>query len=442
MIYNIEEYGAKGDGITNDAAAVQKAIDACFHNGGGRVLVPSGKIFKIGSIVLKSNVELHLESGAMLKASDKLEDFMALVPGVTAKSSTGVPSYINCEYAGKPFHYFIYAKDESCVSITGLGKIDGTEEIFHLVEGQYHIEGTYYPRIPMLLLENISQLTVKDVTLTNCGFWTLHMAGCYDVLIDGIRILNSLKMANSDGIDPDHCKNVRITNCHIECADDCIVFKNTGGYKEYGACENIVISGCTLISTSAAIKFGTESESDFRNIIVENCNISRSNRGISLQLRDGGNIENVLFSNINIETRRFSEQWWGRSEPIYITAMDRKAGVKAGRIKNVRFQNINCKGENGIFLSGSPDNYIEDISFDHVNITLEKTSKWPVDSYDVRPCEGDGIIKGKVNGIYLDYGKNIECNNMKVTVSDNMSEYVNKKLEVKNIENLTYHEQY
>ena len=78
--------------------------------------------------------------------------------------------------------------------------------------------------------------------------------GCEDVLVDGIRILNNLRMANSDGIDPDHCRNVRIANCHVECGDDAIVLKNSADYKEYGSCENITVSGCTLISTSAAIK--------------------------------------------------------------------------------------------------------------------------------------------------------------------------------------------
>ena len=106
------------------------------------------------------------------------------------------------------------------------------------------------------------------------------------MLIDGIRLLNNLKMANSDGIDPDRCLNVRISNCHIERGDDAIVLKNSGDYKKYGPCENMVVADCTLVSTSAAIKFGTEGESDFRNILVENCCISRSNRGISIRIRD------------------------------------------------------------------------------------------------------------------------------------------------------------
>lgn len=430
MLYNILEFGAKGDGKNNDALAIQAAIDACYEAGGGRVLVPGGYQFKSGSIELKSNVEFHLEQGAVLKASDCLSDYMP-VPGQEEKQTkSSVPSYVNCEYNGRPFHYFIYARDAHDIAITGHGKIDGSEEIYHGCEGQYHIEGSYYPRIPMCLFENISQLTVREVTMTRCGFWTLHMAGCYDVLVDGIRIINNLKMANCDGIDPDHCRNVRITNCHIECADDCIVLKNSEDYKHYGPCENILISGCTLISTSAAIKFGTESVSDFRNIVVENCCISRSNRGISLQLRDGGNIENVIFSNINIETRRFSNEWWGKAEPIYITAIDRKEGVKAGHIKNIHFQNINCTSQNGIFLSGSSDNILKDITFDRVRVTLRKMSKWTSDCYDIRPCQGEGIIPTRINGFYCEYAEDIKYDGIQIICEEEMKDVYGEDFKV------------
>lgn len=436
MIYNILEFDAIGDGVHNDGPSIQKAIDTCAEQGGGRVVIPGGKVFKSGSIVLKTNVELHLESDAVLRASDSMEDYKSIDGNVPQMTKNGVPSYVNCEYDGKPFQYFIYAKDEKNISITGTGTIDGTEELYYGEIDQYHIEGSYYPRIPMMLHENVQNLIIKNITLTRCGFWTVHMAGCNDVLIEGIKILNSLKMANSDGIDPDHCKNVRIINCYIECADDCIVFKNTKAFEEYGDCENIIVYGCTLVSTSAAIKFGTESENNFKNILIENCNILKSNRGISLQLRDCGNIENVKFSNVNIETRKFSNQWWGSAEPIYITAIDRKKGVKAGRIKNIKFENIHCNSENGIFILGSLDNYIENITFENIMLNLNKTSKWPTTGYDVRPCEGEGLLECKISGFNCSYAKNINVSNLKITIDDSIREYMDKEIEVNNVNNI------
>lgn len=426
MDYLITDFGACGDGSTNDAPAIQKAVDTCTAAGGGRVVVPAGKVFLSGSIVLKSNVELYLESGALLKASGRAEDFNATreTAGKNLPGKKDVPSYVNCEYDGRPYFYFIYAKGAQHITISGTGCIDGNDSVWRGDASKYHIEGKCYPRIPMLLLEEAAHLTICGVTLQNCGFWTVHMAGCNDVLIDSIRILNSLEMANCDGIDPDHCKNVRIVNCHIECADDCIVLKSSKAYCGYGACENIIISGCTLISTSAAIKFGTESEQDFRNVIISNCIISRSNRGISLQLRDAGNIEDVQVSNIIIETRRFSVEWWGAAEPLVITCLDRKPGVKAGHIRNVSFRDITCNSENGILLYGSVDNHIKDIRFDNINLNLQKTSKWSVDGYDLRPCASDGKLMTKIHPVYCRFADNVCVSGLKVNVDSSMQDIV------------------
>lgn len=116
------------------------------------------------------------------------------------------------------------------------------------------------------------------------------------------------------------------------------------------------LSGCTLTSTSAALKIGTEGTGDFENVIVDNCIITNSNRGISIQVRDGGHAKNVSFSNIIIGTRRFADCWWGTAEPIVLTTHERNEGVPSGRISNIRFTNITCDGENGVFLSGCEGN--------------------------------------------------------------------------------------
>lgn len=437
MTYNILDHGAIGDGTTNDASAIQASIDACSENGGGRVLFPGGKTYKSGSLVLKSNVELHLEMGAVLKGSEHLEDYNLFGSQESTLVGIDVPTYENCEYTGKPSLFFLYAKDCEFISITGFGKIDGTEEIYYGNITPWHIDGSFYPRVPLLFFENISHLTLFQVTLTGSAFWTTHLVGCNDVLIDGIRILNNLKLANCDGIDPDHCKNVRIINCHIETADDCIVFKNTENALHYGPCENITVSDCTLISTSAAIKFGTESEAPFRNIIVQNCNISNTNRGISLQLRDKGCIENVTFSNLNIDTRMFSkEHWWGEAEPISITAVKRKKDAPIGYIRNIRFQNINCTGENGILIYGDDSHNISDISFDHITIKLEKRTNWPKDSHDLRPCEGEDIIFDSLNAIYARNANNVSIEELSLTVEPNMAEYVTQPYDISNCNNV------
>lgn len=441
MTYNVLDYGAVGDGTTNDAAAIQAAIDACSSAGGGRVLIPGGKIYRSGTIVLKSYVELHLETGAILKGSDHLEDYNLFntdLSILSGQSTAQTPTYEKCDYTGSPVLFFLYAKDCEYVSITGFGTIDGNEEIFYGQVTPWHIDGSFYPRVPLLFLENILHLSILHVTLTGSAFWTTHMIGCNDVLIDGIRILNNLRLANCDGIDPDHCKNVRIVNCHIECADDCIVFKNTANAIQYGPCENIVVSNCTLTSTSAAIKFGTESESLFRNILIQNCNISRTNRGISLQLRDCGSIENVTFSNLNIETRLFSKNhWWGKAEPIAITALKRNSDTAIGHIHNIRFQNINCSGENGILIYGDPSVNIQDVRFESVTVSLHKKSDWEKGTIDLRPCEENGISQDSLHCLYARHAKQVVFRDFVVKTSADMEEYIEKPIDISQCENVT-----
>ena len=426
MTYNVLDYGAAGDGAANDAAAIQAAIDDCSSAGGGRVLFPGGRVYRSGTIVLKSYVELHLETGAVLKGSSHLEDYNLFhtdLSILSGQSTAGTPTYEKCDYTGSPVLFFLYGKDCECVSITGFGTIDGNEEIFYGTVTPWHIDGSFYPRVPLLFLENIRHLSILHVTLTGSAFWTTHMIGCNDVLIDGIRILNNLRLANCDGIDPDHCKNVRIVNCHIECADDCIVFKNTASAAHYGPCENIVVANCTLTSTSAAIKFGTESESLFRNILIENCNISRTNRGISLQLRDCGSIENVTFSNLNIETRLFSkDHWWGKAEPIAITALKRNSDTTVGHIKNIRFQNINCDGENGILIYGDPKMNIKDIRFNGITVHLRQKTDRQKGTIDLRPCEENGLSRDSLHGLYIRNAEQITFHDFTLEMAPEMAE--------------------
>jgi len=178
--------------------------------------------------------------------------------------------------------------------------------------------------------------------------------------------------------------------------------------------EDFYYSGCTVQSTSAGTKLGTESVSDFRRIVVDHCIISRSNRGFAIQLRDEGSIEDVLISHLMIHTRRFHDAWWGRSEPIFVTARPRRQGERCGSVRNVRFTHILCQGENGIFLEGTADSYLEEMVFDQVGVTLEQTTKRPGGSYDLRPGVGASIRQQATAGFHGGYITGLTLRGMRI----------------------------
>lgn len=430
-VFNVMQYGAKGDGMTNDAFSIQHAIDDCAKNGGGRVVLVSAHTYYSDSIRLRKNVDLHIQKGAVLKASGNIDGYIRpnklINDAKTALNGNPV--------TGKPSFVFIYGFEADGCSISGDGVIDANAYAFVERKDDYYVTGDFYPRPTVIYIEKSNHITFKDFTVKSASFWTLHPAGCDDVLIDKIRILNALDVANSDGIDPDRCTNVRITGCHIVCADDCICLKASQGNSEYGGCENIIISSCTLTSTSAAVKIGTEGTGDFRNIIVSDCIISKSNRGLSIQIRDGGSVENVSFQNISIETRRFSPDWWGSAEAVAITAFDRDENTKCGKIKNIRFFNVTAKGENGVLIHGSEDNYIEDVVFENCRIELTKTSKWQSGFYDLRPGINRAIVSCDNSAFLIKYAKDVTIMKTK-TRWGRLCESYKHAVEAQNVENL------
>ncbi|MDR0884004.1 MAG: glycoside hydrolase family 28 protein [Oscillospiraceae bacterium] len=378
MHYTPEQFGAVGDGVALDTAALQCALDACAGTG-GCVRLAAGKTYLSGSLTLGAHTDLHLEPGATLLASPNLAHYYA--PGtVDNADNRGVGTPVT----RGPAFVFLHAAHVSHLRFTGTGRIDGNGGVFMHRVNPYYATGDFYPRPTLLYLEDCDHLRLRDITLQNAPFWTLHTAGCRDVEIDHITIDNPLDWANSDGIDPDHCQNVRIKNCRISCADDCICLKNTRGAAAYPGTRDVHISGCRLCSTSAAIKIGTEGVDDFADILVEDCVIEASNRGVSIQIRDGGSVSGAVFRNLQIQTRRFSPDWWGSAEPIALTAFDRDENTHCGSISNVRFEHIQAQGENGVLLCGQ-DGRIHDITLEDVHVTLQTTSRWPHIGYDLRP---------------------------------------------------------
>ena len=409
MIFDPIDYGALADGRTDDARAIQAAIDACAAAGGGRVVLRAGRRYRSASLFLKSHVELHLERGSVLQAPDRLEDYFQpnQPQGGENASQVGTP------VTGKPSWVFLYAHRAEHAAVTGGGVIDGSGDAFVKRVSPWYVTGDFSPRPTLVYFEDCRHITFRDTVMRNVAFWTLHLGGCEDVLIDAIRILNPLDVANSDGIDVDHSRYVRIRDCHIECADDCVCMKNTLGNREYPHTQGVIVSGCTLVSTSAALKIGTEGVDVFEDILFTDCVIDRSNRGLSIQVRDAGSVRNVTFSHISVRTRRFADSWWGCAEPIAVTAVDRAPSNPGGSVENIRFFDINCEGENGAVFYGLPGR-LRDIRLQNVRISLKSTSRWPKNRYDLRPGEGMAILERPSVPLLTHGVEDLQCENLRL----------------------------
>jgi hypothetical protein len=417
VVFNIRDYGAVGDAITKDTRSIQAAIDSCFEQGGGTVLVPKGQYLS-GTLLMKSNVNLHIDAAAKIVSSTEEQDFVSPF----SEGSDGAQTL--SEGQGKSA--LLCARHAERISVTGLGMIDGRGESFLEPE----IEGSDYVLLPLVEFrpklidfEGCTDVLFRDVTLYRASSWGLHMTGCNRVNVDGIKILGQLRGPNNDGIDPDSCKDVHISNCHVETGDDCIVIKTTKyGAERYGACENITVTNCTLTSHDSAIKIGTETHGDIRNITVTNCVIRNSNRGMGLWVRDGATVENILFSNITVETRLFSDEeetkrqlrWWGKGEPIFITAERRSGGQHPpGSIRNIRFDHISVEAEGGVYLEGSEESIIEGISIRGLKLAMRRKSGFPGGLFDTQPS-ARGVFPHHIPAVFCRYAKNVSLDDVEV----------------------------
>ncbi len=381
-VFNIRDFGATG--VKDDLAqeAIQAAVDACAAAGGGTVLVPPGD-YTSGTIHLRSHVRLCVEAGATVYS---LHD----------KSRFDKDA-------------LLYGEDLVGVTIEGRGVFDGEAGYARRLKGdheddfirpnQVEMEALGLPLLrsfpkpdqtgKMVLLVRCTDVRISGVSFLNSPSWTIHPVACERLVIDGVFIYSSLKDGVwADGIDPDGCKDVRISNCTIETGDDALVFYSMDWFGPARPCENITVTNCRLSSASSAVKFCDGNIGGIRNVTIDNCVITGSNRGIAFMTFDGGAVENVVLSNLTIETVRHEWFWWGDGEPFHFNIKKRSEvhaswpkdkDRPAGAIRNIKIQNVIARGYGSSICNGHPDSWLDDISFENVKLTVAHDLDAPYD---------------------------------------------------------------
>ena len=373
LVCNVRDYGAKGDGLSLDHEAINKAIAAAAAAGGGQVVVPTGT-YLCGSIRLDSNIDLHLMAGAKilaapaeLKAYDESEVF-------------GAPEY---QDGGHTYFHnsLIWADGKQNVSITGQGMIDGEGLTKRDTEQAGNVQGgSIGTGDKAIALKRCKNILIRDITIFRGGHFAIIVTGCERGTIDNVTI-----DTNRDGIDIDCCKYLTVSNTKVNTpTDDAIVLKSSYALKQPVLCEHILVTNCLVTGyklgtfldgtyvpekvnwVCGRIKLGTESNGGYRNITISNCTCMWSS-GLAFEEVDQGRMENITVSNISMSHVHHY--------PIYITTGCRNRGPKertdVSSARDIYINNVvadDCDSLAGIIVTGMAGEPIRNVSLSNIRI--------------------------------------------------------------------------
>jgi hypothetical protein len=370
--FDVIAFGASGDKAQNAQAAIQAAMDACGDAGGGVVYFPPGA-YTTATIHLRSHTRLYLEAGATLFSSKDPDAW--------------------------EMKALLYGEDLQHISIEGRGVIDGQatyewrlsdHDDQYIADNQRRMEAAGKPLMRafptadsignLLLLKRCKDVLIRDVSFLDSPSWAMHPYACERLTIDNVYVHSSREAGVwSDGIDPDGCKDVRISNCTIDTGDDALVFYSSEVYGPALPCENITVTNCRLSSSSSALKFCDGIKNCVRNVTIDNCIISDSNRGIAFMEFDGGYVSDVVISNMTIECRRHDWFWWGDGDPFHFRVIQRSEihpeadwpeEPPPGSIRNVRIENVIARGCSPSVCCGHADSNLSGITMKGVQLTV------------------------------------------------------------------------
>lgn len=422
QFYDVTKYGAKKDSSVKATASIAKAIAAASKAGGGTVYFPAGK-YLTGAIHLKSNITIFIDAGAELHFSDNFDDYLPMVEsryeGVDVKS----------------FSPLFYAYKAENIAIRGRGLINGHgKKWWDFVEGykqdqprskwQYLFDSLNknillpddprqmkrgFLRPPFIQPMYCKNVLIEGITIINSPFWTVNPEFCENVTITGVTI-NNPPSPNTDGINPESCKYVHISDCHISVGDDCITIKSgkdIPGRTKAAPAENYTITNCTMLSGHGGVVIGSEMSGGVKNIVISNCIFDGTDRGIRIKTTRGrgGVVEDIRVDNIimkNIRDQAFVlDMEYSRTEKEPVSE-------RTPRFRNVRISNVTAYTKQAALINGLEEMPVEDVSFNDIwmqaetGFIMKKAKNIELHNVIVNVQKGSAVITENVNGIELD----------------------------------------
>jgi polygalacturonase len=384
--YDVIKFGAKNDSSKIATKAIEAAIDAASKKGGGTIYFPAGK-YLTGPIHLRSNITILIDAGAVLHFSDNFDDYLPMV-----QSRWEGVDVMN-------FSPLFYAYKAENITITGRGTIDGHgkkwwNKFFELNANKQlrtkwqqdfdkNNKNVVLPDIPDMMKLGFlrppfiqpmycKNVLIEGITIQNSPFWTVNPEFCENVTITGVTI-NNPHSPNTDGINPESCKYVHISNCHISVGDDCITIKSgkdAGGRQMNAPAENYTITNCTMLSGHGGVVIGSEMSGGVRKIAISNCIFDGTDRGIRIKTARGrGNaveeirVDNIIMKNIRGEAIVLDMQYAKtKAEPV---------SDRTPQFKNIHFSNITAQTKNAIFINGLEEMPVQNITFNDIQFDAE-----------------------------------------------------------------------
>lgn len=355
---NVLDFGAVGDGITKDTAAVQRAIDQ-----GGTVYFPAGT-YLCGSLYLRSQTTLELENGAVILGSPDPEDYNK--PDFCPQNSVCLPE--------KAFGaHLIIALEVDHVAIRG-GKIDGNRAAFFDPSLYSRDDFPGWRPSQMLYFCESSHILLENVEMVNSPYWTCFLHGCTDITIRSVSIRNQKGVWNGDGLDIDCCRQVVVSDCMIDSSDDSIAIRASGKDRllhAEGICEDIAVTNCVLRSGQAGVRLGVGNglirHCTFSNLVIRDgkfgiCMLSTYYPEIFPAGAEGAGIADILFSNLYLNAQI----------PIDISSNWADKPLKTSRkeIRGITIQNVRGYGCRTSILQGNLDYNVSDLTFSDISLEI------------------------------------------------------------------------